>query len=340
MTGAGRYVVARNRARDLHRRSVRGCSRGLVISKQHRGRSVRSQHSRTDTPTTSATKLSIAKHTPGCLPVNAASGQATPRITYLPFPSTLVVAPSCSFIISLVAAMGRSPVGRRPFVSSSAMVTIEGTGDMRRERSIIKYQLERDGVGAEGIARVDRAGKEIEHLAKLVMDEKGRLAQLREPGHLTPRGLEVERDKGLQSLTTRIAAIEAKYVKTAEQAAAQRRQQAEARLAPPPQSEIEKLLRVLRLQPVQNDRRARIERSEKPQHEREKLRREYLDACEHGTRADLITAIEEASEEAPLLDGTTIANGRELRIEASIQGLPSADESQRLRRSCCVARVN
>lgn len=51
------------------------------ISKQHRGRPARSQHSRTGVPTTSATRLSIARQTPRCLPVSAARGHPTPRIT-------------------------------------------------------------------------------------------------------------------------------------------------------------------------------------------------------------------------------------------------------------------
>jgi hypothetical protein len=50
----------------------------LRISKQHWGRPKRSQHSFTDAPTISLTNVSMARQTPGCLPVNADSGQPTP----------------------------------------------------------------------------------------------------------------------------------------------------------------------------------------------------------------------------------------------------------------------
>ena len=53
---------------------------GPRTSKQHCGRPDRSQHSCTGAATISATRLSIARHTPGCFPVNAASGQPTPRM--------------------------------------------------------------------------------------------------------------------------------------------------------------------------------------------------------------------------------------------------------------------
>jgi hypothetical protein len=54
-----------------------------AISKQHRGRPVRSQHSEAVAPITSPTKLSIARHTAECLPVTAASGHAAPLVYLL-----------------------------------------------------------------------------------------------------------------------------------------------------------------------------------------------------------------------------------------------------------------
>ena len=45
-----------------------------LISKQQRGRCARAQHSWTEAPTNSLTRLSIARHTAGCFPVRADNG--------------------------------------------------------------------------------------------------------------------------------------------------------------------------------------------------------------------------------------------------------------------------
>ena len=50
--------------------------------------------------------LSIARHTPSCLPVSAGSGQPSPRIAIEPLLSTRVIAPRCTFI-SLLAEAAR-----------------------------------------------------------------------------------------------------------------------------------------------------------------------------------------------------------------------------------------
>jgi hypothetical protein len=47
----------------------------------------------------------MARQTPGCLPVRAASGHPVPRMTLPAFPSTCVNAPRCSFISVLAAAI-------------------------------------------------------------------------------------------------------------------------------------------------------------------------------------------------------------------------------------------
>ena len=52
-----------------------------LISKQQRGRCARSQHSCTEAPTNSLTRLSMARHTARCFPVKAESGHPSPRMT-------------------------------------------------------------------------------------------------------------------------------------------------------------------------------------------------------------------------------------------------------------------
>jgi hypothetical protein len=60
------------------------------IAKQHRGRSPCSQHVRAGAPVTSATSISTARQSPGCLDTAADNGQPVPRIRSEPSSRTTV----------------------------------------------------------------------------------------------------------------------------------------------------------------------------------------------------------------------------------------------------------